>query len=117
MSKTPGTLTSENFDRIWLEPREGADPYIGRQWCQDNQWGEDGIEYVRADLVALQSATEAPPPSTHGLPSSHLDEARAIIGYLLDRHHIAPCLPVESVGVMQRFMASALAATAREDGR
>jgi hypothetical protein len=45
-----GTLTPENFDRIWLEPREGADIYVGRQWCQDNQWGEDGIEYIRADL-------------------------------------------------------------------
>lgn len=50
------TLASGNFERIWLEPREGADPYIGRQWCQDNQWGEDGVEYVRADLVP-------PPPS------------------------------------------------------
>lgn len=45
------TLASGNFERIWLEPREGADPYIGRQWCQDNQWGEDGVEYVRADLA------------------------------------------------------------------
>lgn len=45
------TLASGNFERIWLEPREDADPYIGRQWCQDNQWGEDGVEYVRADLA------------------------------------------------------------------
>lgn len=51
-----GTLTSKNFDRIWLEPREGADPYIGRQWRQDNQWGEDGIEYVSADKAETQIA-------------------------------------------------------------
>lgn len=45
------TLTEKNYERIWLEPRDGADPYIGRQWCSENQWGEGGVEYVRADLV------------------------------------------------------------------
>lgn len=36
---------------IWLEPTE-SDPELGRQWCQDNAWGEDAIKYVRADIVA-----------------------------------------------------------------
>lgn len=63
-----GTLAKENFDRIWLEPREGADPYIGRQWCQDNLWGEDGIEYVRADLVSAP----AMPPGSFGIEDSRL---------------------------------------------
>lgn len=49
------------YDRIWLEPREDADPYIGRQWCQDNQWGEEGVEYVRADVAGrdLLAASKA----------------------------------------------------------
>lgn len=91
MSKTPGTLTSENFARIWLEPREGADPYIGRQWCQDNQWGEDGIEYVRADLVALQSATEAPSPQTRMMAPANLEEVAASIGFVLDNKRWEDC--------------------------
>lgn len=76
---------------------------------------DDAVQ--QALTAALQSADEPSAHQNHVLPSTHLAEARAIIGYLLDRHHIAPCLPVESVGVMQRFLASALAATAREDGR
>jgi hypothetical protein len=39
-------------ERIWLEPAPGADEDYGQQWCQDNVWGDDAIEYVRADLVA-----------------------------------------------------------------
>lgn len=69
------TMTNEIFDRIWLEPREGCDPYIGRQWCQDNQWGEDGIEYVRADL--------APAPQEHAELSDRIMR-------LLDDHDRCP---------------------------
>lgn len=54
------TFPDENFERIWLEPSEGADPYTGRQWCQDNQWGGDGIEYVRADIADKRSEPDPP---------------------------------------------------------
>lgn len=36
-----------DHERIWLEPAGAPD----RCWCQDNQWGEEGVEYIRADLV------------------------------------------------------------------
>ncbi|WP_223566887.1 hypothetical protein [Agrobacterium tumefaciens] len=42
-------------ERIWLEPVEQSDPFIGRSWCQDNQWGDEGVEYVLAStLESLQ---------------------------------------------------------------
>lgn len=31
-------------ERIWLEPAGAPD----RCWCQDNQWGDEGVEYVLA---------------------------------------------------------------------
>ncbi|MEI3803116.1 hypothetical protein V6R85_01220 [Agrobacterium sp. CCNWLW32] len=45
-------------ERIWLEPAGAPD----RCWCQDNQWGDEGVEYVlasaleslRRDLAACQ---------------------------------------------------------------
>jgi hypothetical protein len=36
----------DDHDRIWLEPEGAPD----RCWCQDDVW-EDGVEYIRADLV------------------------------------------------------------------
>ena len=46
-------------ERIWLEPVEQSDPFIGRSWCQDNQWGDDGVEYVLAStLESLQRENE-----------------------------------------------------------
>ncbi len=46
-------------ERIWLEPVEQSDPFIGRSWCQDNQWGDDGVEYVlAATLESLQRENE-----------------------------------------------------------
>jgi hypothetical protein len=56
-------MTKEH-DRIWLEPIELADEIEGRMWCQDNQWGEKGVEYIRADLISAltntSGADEAP---------------------------------------------------------
>lgn len=34
--------------RIWLEPAGAPD----RCWCQDNQWDDDGVEYVLASEAA-----------------------------------------------------------------
>lgn len=43
-------------ERIWLEPAGAPD----RCWCQDNQWGEEGVEYVLAsNLESLQRENEA----------------------------------------------------------
>ena len=44
----------KEHERIWLQPAVDADPYEGRQWCQDKIW-DDGIEYVRADLALSAS--------------------------------------------------------------
>lgn len=33
--------------RIWLEPAGAPD----RCWCQDNQWGEEGVEYVHVSEI------------------------------------------------------------------
>ena len=42
-------------ERIWLEPAGAPD----RCWCQDNQWGDDGVEYVLAStLESLQRENE-----------------------------------------------------------
>lgn len=42
-------------ERIWLEPAGAPD----RCWCQDNQWGEEGVEYVLASsLESLQRENE-----------------------------------------------------------
>jgi hypothetical protein len=38
-----------DHERIWLEPAPGADEDYGQQWCQHNVWGDDAVEYVRAD--------------------------------------------------------------------
>lgn len=51
---------SKDHERIWLQPVCCADPYDGRQWCQDDGvWEdcEDGVsstEYVRADLAQAE---------------------------------------------------------------
>lgn len=43
-------------ERIWLEPAGAPD----RCWCQDNQWGDEGVEYVLAStLESLQREKEA----------------------------------------------------------
>lgn len=44
--------------KIWLEPAEDADPYTGRQWCEDDVWG-NGVEYVRADALEAVAARNA----------------------------------------------------------
>lgn len=42
-------------ERIWLEPAGASD----RCWCQDNQWGDEGVEYVLAStLESLQRENE-----------------------------------------------------------
>ncbi len=42
-------------ERIWLEPAGAPD----RCWCQDNQWGDEGVEYVLAStLESLQRENE-----------------------------------------------------------
>lgn len=46
----------DNLERIWLEPVEDVDPFVGRQWSRDQVWPK-GVEYVRADI--------APSPSSH----------------------------------------------------
>lgn len=51
-------IKKAEHERIWLEPDPGEDPE-GRMWCQDNQWGDDGVEYVLAStLEALQRENE-----------------------------------------------------------
>lgn len=46
-----------DHERIWLEASPGADnPTYDRQWCQDNVWGDEATEYVRADLYEAQLA-------------------------------------------------------------
>lgn len=40
-----------DHERIWLEPAPGADEEYGRQWCQNNVWGDDATEYMLAELV------------------------------------------------------------------
>jgi hypothetical protein len=49
-------MASDDPERIWLEPGDGA-PDTGRLWCRDDVWTGDGAyegelptEYVRADL-------------------------------------------------------------------
>lgn len=40
-------MTEHN--EIWLEPAPGADlDGYGRQWCQDNVWGDEAIRYILA---------------------------------------------------------------------
>jgi hypothetical protein len=41
---------SDDHDRIWLEPKGAPD----RCWCEDNVWGEEAVEYVLVDLVAIE---------------------------------------------------------------
>lgn len=49
---------ADDMERIWLSPREFYDDE--RTWCADNVWGEDSVEYVRADvaLAALDNARQ-----------------------------------------------------------
>ena len=51
-------MERKEHERIWLEPACADDAPEGRQWCQDNVWGEycsdcgqPAVEYVRADIV------------------------------------------------------------------
>lgn len=99
------TLASGNFDRIWLEPREGADIYIGRQWCQDNQWGDEGVEYVRADLVPAPGDQMAVSDDADRLEDLRL-AATAIRTYMPDT------LPAGEDGKIHFARALAEAATA-----
>lgn len=58
---TADTITAikkAEHERIWLEPHPGVE-LEGRMWCQDNQWGDDGVEYVLAStLESLQRENE-----------------------------------------------------------
>lgn len=47
--------TDGEHTRIWLEPKGAPD----RCWCSDNQWGDEGVEYVLASA--------AQPPCDHVL--------------------------------------------------
>ena len=48
-------IKNSEHERIWLEPAGAPD----RCWCQDNQWGEEGVEYVLAStLESLQRENE-----------------------------------------------------------
>ncbi len=49
------TDKTKDHDRIWLEPAGAPD----RCWCSDNQWGDEGIEYVRADLAQSLRSSQA----------------------------------------------------------
>lgn len=40
-----------DHERIWLEPEPPSDPDYGCMWCQDNVWGDEATEYVRADIL------------------------------------------------------------------
>lgn len=57
---------SKEHDRIWLEPAPSADEEYGQQWCQDNVWGDDAIEYVRAALAIPAMSKEHTPPAQEG---------------------------------------------------
>lgn len=49
-------IKKAEHERIWLEPAGAPD----RCWCQDNQWGDEGVEYVLASyLESLQRENEA----------------------------------------------------------
>lgn len=47
-------MSRPEHERIWLEPAGAPD----RCWCEDNQWGGEGVEYIRRDIheAALLSA-------------------------------------------------------------
>ncbi|UXS01138.1 hypothetical protein [Agrobacterium tumefaciens] len=45
--------TDTEHPRIWLEPKGAPD----RCWCSDNQWGDEGVEYILASA--------AQPPCDH----------------------------------------------------
>lgn len=52
-------VRSTEFKEIWLEPAIDADPYEGRQWCQDNVWGEGAVHYVlAAELIKVRANIE-----------------------------------------------------------
>ncbi len=61
----------ETHERIWLEARPTGTG--DRQWCQDKVW-DDGIEYVRADLIEAQAAEIARLRATGAALVSKLDE-------------------------------------------
>ncbi len=43
---------------IYLSPI-GEDEYgDGRIWCEDNQWGEDGVKYIRVDSLSKMVSQE-----------------------------------------------------------
>lgn len=49
-------IKKAEHERIWLEPAGAPD----RCWCQDNQWGEEGVEYFLASaLESLRRENEA----------------------------------------------------------
>lgn len=48
-------IKKAEHERIWLEPAGAPD----RCWCQDNQWGDEAVEYVLAStLESLQRENE-----------------------------------------------------------
>lgn len=47
-------IKKAEHERIWLEPAGAPD----RCWCQDNQWGDEGVEYVLASTLDGAHAEE-----------------------------------------------------------
>lgn len=47
-------IKKAEHERIWLEPAGAPD----RCWCQDNQWGDEGVEYVLASTLDGSQAEE-----------------------------------------------------------
>jgi hypothetical protein len=66
-------MEHKEYEHIWLEPSCAESSYgcEGRQWCQDNVWGEKcsdcdavPVKFIRADIVerlekALRRCNEA----------------------------------------------------------
>lgn len=49
MTTTAMLDNTDDHPEIWLEPKSDDYDSEGRMWCQDNQWGTEGVRYVRAD--------------------------------------------------------------------
>lgn len=71
-------------ERIWLEPAGAPD----RCWCQDNQWGEEGVEYVLAS--ALESLRRENEELRNGPPITGKwkdDERAKVWEYAFNKQH------------------------------
>lgn len=50
MTTTAMLDKTADHPEIWLEPKSDDYDSEGRMWCQDNQWGTEGVRYVLAPL-------------------------------------------------------------------